>query len=249
MGVQAMRSSIGNSDEQRGPFPWATLSLVAVTCAAFGLELLHPGGVHGAMAQWGEAPRRIAGGGSVPGYVIPAWITMLTYMLMHSGWTHLGGNMLALALVGASLERRAGALRLLYVYIGSGFLASLASVLSQWHSEHTMSGASGAVAGVALGWLLLCPWTWRSGWLLAAPGWRGAGAWVETVLRAVVVLRALGSWVLWPLIVAACGAGWGVLAFRSNLTHLCGAFAGCILTLPFAILVWRGRVAPSQSRV
>lgn len=221
-----------------GPFPFATLGLVVLTCAAFGLQQLHPGGIHGAMEQWGEVPRRMAAGDSVPGIGLPAWVTLLSYMFVHSGWDHLRANMLGLALAGASLERRAGPWRLLMVYFGSGIAASAVSVMTQWHSEHALSGASGAVAGVMLAWLLVLPWAWRSGWLPAMPGWHGTGAWVETVLRGVLVLRSLEYTVVWPLVVAASSANWNILAFRTNLTHFSGALAGCVLILPYAVQLW-----------
>lgn len=221
-----------------GSFPFATLGLVASTCAAFYLQHLHFGGLQGAMEQWGEVPRRIAAGNNVPGTSLPAWVTMLTYMFVHASWWHLRANMLGLALAGASLERCAGPWRLLAVYFGSGIAASAVSVMTQWHSEHTLSGASGAVAGVMVAWLALLPWAWRSGWLKAAPGWRGAGAWVETVVRGVLVARALEYTVMWPLFVAASSANWNVLAFRTNLTHLSGALVGCLLILPYAMQFW-----------
>jgi membrane associated rhomboid family serine protease len=222
----------------REHFPWATLALVAATCCAFALELLHPGGLRGAIEQWGEVPRRIAAGLDIPGTGIPAWVAMLTYIFLHASLSHLVGNMVALALIGASVERRAGSRRLLLLYFSSGMLASVIAVFTQWHSEHALCGASGAVAGVALAWLLLLPGSWRSGWLGPAGGWRGAIAWLETVSRTGIALWVLGCWVLWPLAVAASGAGWRVLAFRTNLTHLSGALVGLVLVLPYAAQQW-----------
>jgi len=52
-----------------------------------------------------------------------------TSIFLHSGFTHLFLNMLALFFFGPLLERRIGSGRFLALYFGSGILAGLAQIL------------------------------------------------------------------------------------------------------------------------
>ena len=92
---------------------------------------------------------------------ISVYITLLTAMFMHGGWAHIGGNMLYLWIFGDNLEDRLGHLRYLIFYLLVGLLASLAhvfaSVLIGDNLQIPSLGASGAIAGVLGGYLLLFP--------------------------------------------------------------------------------------------
>ena len=99
--------------------------------------------------EWGLVPARIAFG---EGY----W-TFLTSMFLHGGWLHLLGNMLFLHVFGDNLEDRMGHGRFLLFYLGAGIAAALAQMLADPASTAPMVGASGAIAGVLGGYLLLYP--------------------------------------------------------------------------------------------
>src|SRR5438045_1037160 len=87
----------------------------------------------------------------------PIWLTLLTSMFMHGGWTQLGGNMLFLFIFGDNVEKAFGHLRYLAFYLVCGLVASLAQVYSGPDSILPSLGASGAIAGVLAGYLVLFP--------------------------------------------------------------------------------------------
>nr|WP_321251961.1 rhomboid family intramembrane serine protease [uncultured Ruegeria sp.] len=96
--------------------------------------------------------------------VIPARITdgfsfetLVTSMFLHGGWMHLAGNMLFLWIFGDNLEDEMGHLPFLLFYVLSGIGAGLIHVLTAPDSIVPTIGASGAIAGVMGGYLLLFP--------------------------------------------------------------------------------------------
>jgi membrane associated rhomboid family serine protease len=96
----------------------------------------------------------IPGLGPTPGSV---YFTLFTSMFMHGGWTHIGGNMLFLFIFGDNVEKAFGHIRYLAFYLVCGFVASLAQVYSAPDSILPSLGASGAIAGVLAGYLVLFP--------------------------------------------------------------------------------------------
>ncbi|MEZ4593692.1 MAG: rhomboid family intramembrane serine protease [Chloroflexota bacterium] len=92
---------------------------------------------------------------------ISVYITLLTSMFMHGGWAHILGNMLYLWIFGDNLEDRLGHGRFLIFYLLVGLLASLAHVFASVVLGDNLQipslGASGAIAGVLGGYLLLFP--------------------------------------------------------------------------------------------
>src|SRR6056297_2749473 len=96
--------------------------------------------------------------------MVPALVTregaytgLLTSMFLHGGLMHLAGNMLFLWIFGDNMEDRMGHLPYLGFYIASGLAASLAQILGGPGSMVPTVGASGAIAGVMGGYLLLFP--------------------------------------------------------------------------------------------
>lgn len=83
--------------------------------------------------------------------------TLLTSMFMHGGWMHLAGNMLFLWIFGDNLEDMFGHVGFLIFYLVSGVAADLAHILPDPNSQVPLVGASGAIAGVMGGYLLLFP--------------------------------------------------------------------------------------------
>jgi len=78
-------------------------------------------------------------------------------MFLHGGWLHLIGNMWFLWIFGDNIEDRLGHLRYLVFYLVCGLGAGLAHTLFNLSSAIPTIGASGAVAGVLGGYLLLYP--------------------------------------------------------------------------------------------
>lgn len=83
--------------------------------------------------------------------------TYVSSIFLHGGWMHLAGNMLFLWIFGDNMEDEMGHLRYLLFYLVCGIGASLAHVLSAPGSMIPLVGASGAIAGVMGGYLLLFP--------------------------------------------------------------------------------------------
>ncbi|WP_424831214.1 rhomboid family intramembrane serine protease [Ruegeria sp.] len=96
--------------------------------------------------------------------IIPARIadgvaleTLVTSMFLHGGWMHLAGNMLFLWIFGDNLEDEMGHLPFLLFYLVAGIGAGLIHVATAPGSIVPTVGASGAIAGVMGGYLLLFP--------------------------------------------------------------------------------------------
>lgn len=83
--------------------------------------------------------------------------TIFSSMFLHGGLMHIGGNMLYLWIFGDNIEDKLGRGRFLAFYLICGVIAALAHVMIDPASQIPTIGASGAVAGVLGGYLLLYP--------------------------------------------------------------------------------------------
>lgn len=83
--------------------------------------------------------------------------TVLTGMFLHGGFMHLAGNMLFLWIFGDNMEDEMGHVPYLLFYLTCGVAAGIAHILAGPNSQVPMIGASGAIAGVMGGYLLLFP--------------------------------------------------------------------------------------------
>ncbi len=92
-----------------------------------------------------------------PPYRKSAFLSVLTAMFVHGGWLHLLGNMLFLYVFGNNVEDRLGRLRFLLFYLACGYAATYGFALFQADSAEPLVGASGAIAGVLGGYLVLFP--------------------------------------------------------------------------------------------
>ena len=87
----------------------------------------------------------------------PAWITLFTAMFIHGGLLHFGGNMLYLWVFGDNIEDTLGHIPYLVFYLVAGLAASGAQIAIDMGSQVPVVGASGAIAGVLAGYLVLHP--------------------------------------------------------------------------------------------
>jgi membrane associated rhomboid family serine protease len=113
-------------------------------------ELTHPG-QNCVLAQ--------RGCGDIPnpaGYV-STWLTPFFAMFMHGGLLHLGGNMLFLWIFGNNVEDSMGPVRFLVFYVAGGLAATALQTVVGPNSTVPNIGASGAIAAVLGGYLLLFP--------------------------------------------------------------------------------------------
>jgi membrane associated rhomboid family serine protease len=100
-------------------------------------------------ADWALTPERVSHGASLH--------TILTSMFLHGSLMHLLGNMLFLWIFGDNLEDIFGHARFVLFYLLSGVAAAGLQVFADPFSQVPMIGASGAIAGVMGGYLLLFP--------------------------------------------------------------------------------------------
>jgi membrane associated rhomboid family serine protease len=87
----------------------------------------------------------------------PAFLTLFTSMFMHGGWLHIAFNMLFLWVFGNNIEDSMGRLRYILFYVLGGLAAVIAQIAIDPDSTVPTVGASGAIAAVLGGYLLLYP--------------------------------------------------------------------------------------------
>ncbi|MBV9474298.1 MAG: rhomboid family intramembrane serine protease, partial [Solirubrobacterales bacterium] len=88
---------------------------------------------------------------------LPWWETAFTAMFMHGSIVHIGGNMLFLWIFGNNVEDSMGPLKYLAFYIVAGLAALALQVAVDPNSTAPTIGASGAIAGVLGGYILIYP--------------------------------------------------------------------------------------------
>jgi membrane associated rhomboid family serine protease len=94
---------------------------------------------------------------TVPPAHVSGPVSVLTAMFMHGGILHLGGNMLFLWIFGNNVEDSMGRLTFLLFYIVGGVAAIALQTAVDPSSTVPTVGASGAIAAVLGGYLVLYP--------------------------------------------------------------------------------------------
>jgi len=137
---------------------------VAVHYGAIPYELTHPGkhcdlvtlaGEHGPVS--GVACQGEAGVSGTPQSQPATVLTLFTSMFLHGSFLHIFGNMLFLAIFGPTVEDRVGRLRFIAFYLLGGLVALAAQTAVEPNSPAPTLGASGAIAAVLGGYILLYP--------------------------------------------------------------------------------------------
>ena len=200
--------------------PYVVLALIAINAAVFlyQLPLFETRGILFFYDAWALVPAELSAGEDLH--------TLVTYQFLHGGWMHILGNMLFLWVFGDNLEDEMGHLGFLAFYLGTGIAAAGAEWLAGPGSPVPMVGASGAVAGVMGGYLLLYPKA-RVDTLVF---------WVLVPIKAWIVL---GIWF-------ALQIGNGVLSLAGPAevaywAHAGGFLAGIAATVP----IWLARGGPA----
>lgn len=139
--------------------PWVTLLLIGANLLVFVYELsVGEAGRERLLFTLGVVPARVTAFPSSPDINAgDALLPLLSSMFLHGGWVHLIGNLWFLWIFGDNLEDRLGPLRYLIFYLLSGLGAGLVHILFNLGSTIPSIGASGAVAGVLGGYLVLFP--------------------------------------------------------------------------------------------
>lgn len=214
-------------DNPRSVFPFVTIALIAINVAVFLWQMVVPESV---MYQYTMVPSAVALGepGRLPvrgGFVTfgsavhPVWLTIFTSMFMHGGLAHIGGNMLYLWIFGDNIESDLGHFRYLVFYLVVGVVAAIAHILGDPTSHVPTLGASGAIAGVMGGYILLHP---RADVHSLVP----LGFFI-TLVR-IPAFIVLGLWFVYQVLLNSMSpaTGGGGVAY---LAHIGGFAAGMIL--------------------
>jgi membrane associated rhomboid family serine protease len=88
---------------------------------------------------------------------VPVAVTVFTSMFLHGGWAHVLFNMLFLWIFGNNVEDRLGRPRFILFYLLGGVAAVALQWLADRGSDVPTIGASGAIAAVLGGYLLMFP--------------------------------------------------------------------------------------------
>ncbi len=132
--------------------PYVTLVLIAINVIIFviGLTLFQdPRALSQLYFDYALLPVRLSNGEN--------YAALVTSIFLHGGFMHLAGNMLFLWIFGDNLEDEMGHIPFLLFYLTCGIAASLAQFAFDPLSNIPTVGASGAIAGVMGGYLLLFP--------------------------------------------------------------------------------------------
>ncbi len=202
-----------------GRTPFVTWALVAINIAvflAYWTSIDSERALFRFFTEWGTVPYLIIRGEN--------WDGLVTSMFLHGGWMHLAGNMLFLWVFGDNIEDELGHVRFLGFYLLAGLAAAALQIAAEPSSRIPMVGASGAIAGVLGGYLLLFP-----------------KARIDVLIIFVVFFRVvpipawivLGAWFAIQLIDGFGAAGSDV----AHWAHVGGFIAGLALVLP----AWRAR--------
>ena len=185
-----------------------TVSLIVLNALVFFFQrTLAPGQEELLIRAFGAIPRQIARWHNVG--------SIWTSMFLHGGWMHIIGNMWFLWLFGDNVEDALGRFRYVVFYFAAGTVAVLAQCFSMPGSKVPMIGASGAIAGVLGGYVMLYPrarivtllfWTF-----VDIPAWVYLGIWFLSQF-----LIDAGSGVAWMAHVGGFLAGVGLVRLFSR---------------------------------
>lgn len=134
--------------------PVFTIILIGLNVLAFLYEQsLSERSLERFILQYGTVPLRFTDGSITASDVL----TLFTSMFLHGGWLHIGGNMLYLWIFGNNIEDRLGIIRFVIFYFLGGIAAAALQIVIDPSSRVPMIGASGAIAGVLGGYIVLYP--------------------------------------------------------------------------------------------
>jgi membrane associated rhomboid family serine protease len=163
-----------------GKFPFVTVALIVINVVAYLLAIRHGGSLISGpdtqeVVKYGATPFALTHPAYHCGVVqtftgealgcqkaplpntIPTWETVFTAMFMHASLLHIAGNMLFLWIFGNNVEDSMGPVKYIVFYILGGIAALALQVAIGPNSAVPTLGASGAIAAVLGGYILLYP--------------------------------------------------------------------------------------------
>jgi membrane associated rhomboid family serine protease len=143
---------------------------------------------------------------------VPPLIALFTYQFFHADVAHILGNMIFLWVFGDDVERALGRWRFLAFYLLVGAVGGLIYVATDRHSTIELIGASGSIAGVIIGYVMLRPCA------------------KITVLLGIIPLRISAYWVIGLFVLTQLWSLGSVS--KSEVAYWChfgGMLAGAVL--------------------
>lgn len=195
-------------------FPIVTYSIILINVLVFVYMLsLDEHGLEAFIYSYSVIPADVINGIGL--------YTLITSMFLHAGLGHIFGNMIFLHVFGDNIEDKLGRIRFLSFYLACGLAASFAQMAVDPLSAIPNLGASGAIAGVMGGYILLFPHAKVDVLFI----W---GFFVRTYQFPAYTM--LGYWVIYQVVLGVAsipGAGVGGVAY---FAHIGGFLAGLALT-------------------
>lgn len=224
----------------KASFPMMTFSLIAINVALYFALSANEAASFNTIINYGVVPYELTHSGSqcvpsqelqqmfcgtqaeiqamYPGVELPpTWMTVVASMFLHADLMHLLGNMLFLFVFGGALENALGRLSYGIFYLVGGIAAILGQMVWDVNAAIPMVGASGAIAAVQAGYLVLFP---------SAKVW---SLFIVFPMR-VRALWVIGTWLVLQVWLAWAVAGAGIQGGVAVFAHLGGFAAGAALT-------------------
>jgi membrane associated rhomboid family serine protease len=132
-------------------FPWFTVLFLLINLAVFGYQVMlaTAGEVEGFVERWGFYPADFWAGERL--------YTTVTAVFLHGGILHIISNMVFLGIFGPNVEDQLGRRTYFIFYLAGGIVASVTYALAFPDMDSPLVGASGAIAAVLGGYILLFP--------------------------------------------------------------------------------------------
>jgi membrane associated rhomboid family serine protease len=194
--------------------PVVTWGLIVANIVAYVLEVgTGTGDAQDVANVFGLLPSALTGDDEIPG-ALPPILTFVTYMFVHGDLGHLFGNMIFLWVFGDDIEEALGRARFLAFYLLCGIAGAAVFVWSDPHAQVTLIGASGAISGIVIAYVMLRPCA------------------KVTFLVSVIPLRVRAYWVVGAFILLQLiSLGASSKSEVAYWCHLGGMMAGVILFL------------------
>jgi membrane associated rhomboid family serine protease len=191
--------------------PIVTWGLLLVNFVVFAIELSGgDAGMEAIVTNLGLTPTALLG--RIPAEGLAPPVTLFTYMFVHAGWVHIIGNMIFLEVFGDDIEEALGRARFLLFYILCGLVGGLVFVASDSNFPGPLVGASGAISGVIIAYVMFRPCA------------------KVTVLFGIIPLRIRAFWVIGLFVLTQL---WNLEATgKSDVAYWChlgGMLAGAVL--------------------
>jgi membrane associated rhomboid family serine protease len=135
--------------------PVVTWSLIAANIVVFLIEIAGSDESMQTMVDnFGVTPAVLVGGNA--GLLAPV-ATLFTYMFLHANLMHIFGNMVFLWVFGDDIEEALGRARFLLFYVVCGIVGGVVFVASDPTFQGPLIGASGAISGVVIAYVMFRP--------------------------------------------------------------------------------------------